>query len=248
MLRKISSLQHPVVKHLVQLRKSRGYRYEKGAVVVEGKKLVSEVCQKQKAMKLLATEESLFPPKVQANESYLVTEEILKKISGVKTPEGVLAEVPIPDNVTFKKCRYLIALDGISDPGNLGTLLRTALALGWEGAFILNNSCDPYNDKAIRSAKGATFRLPLQQRSWSQLGALVEKFALQPLCADLKGTNIKDFSPGDGILLVLGSEAHGLSEEAKSLCRKITIPMSGNMESLNVSVAGGILMYQLIIQ
>ena len=247
-MKKISSLQHTLVKHLVKLRKNRSYRYENKTVVIEGKKLVSEVCQKQKARYTLAVDESLVPKKVQAEESYLVSHDILRKISGVQTPEGVLAEVPIPPKSSLEGFRYLVAFDGISDPGNLGTLLRTALALGWEGAFILDNSCDPFNDKAVRAAKGATFRLPIRQGSWEELRALIKNNGLQPVAADLNGKNFDAFSSKEGLLLVLGSEAQGLSEEARECCEKITIPMSGKMESLNVSVAGGILMYILINQ
>ncbi|MFQ5729137.1 MAG: TrmH family RNA methyltransferase [Waddliaceae bacterium] len=245
---KISSLQHPLVKHLVKLRKNRSYRYKNNTVVVEGKKLVSEVCQKQKARNILAIEESLIPKKVKTEESYLVSYDILKKISGVQNPEGILAEVLMPPEGSLEGFRYVVAFDGVGDPGNLGTLLRTALALGWEGAFILNNSCDPYNDKAVRSAKGATFRLPIRQGLWKEVKALIKNNGLQPVAADLKGKNFDELPSRGGVLLVLGSESRGLSEEARDFCEKITIPMSGKMESLNVSVAGGILMYGIIGQ
>ena len=85
----------------------------------------------------------------------------MKKISGMQTPEGLVVEIEMPKPAPLEGLKYLLALDGVSDPGNVGALLRTALALGWQGIFILDESCDPFNDKALRSARGATFRLPL---------------------------------------------------------------------------------------
>ena len=245
---KISSLQHPLVKHLVKVRQSRSYRYENGTIVIEGKKLVGEVCLKQEALRILTVDESLIGAGVKAKEGCLVTQEIMKKISGLQSPEGVLAEVEMPSESVLDGLRYIVAFDGIGDPGNLGTLLRTALALGWQGAFLFNNCCDPYNDKALRAAKGATFLLPMRQGSWEGVKALIEREKLLPVAADIEGENINDFSSENGIFLVLGSEARGLSAETQAFCRKLTIPMSGKMESLNVSVAGGILMHRLIRQ
>ena len=194
---------------------------------------------------ILCTDVDLVPPNVHADEFLLVTEDIIKKISGIQTPEGILAEVAIPQESSLANSHYILALDGIRDPGNLGTLLRTALALGWDGVFILENSADPYNDKALRAAKGSTFRLPIKTGPWSELKKLLNQNHLKALAADLEGENLDSFSLHDNIVLVLGNEAQGLSKDASSICKKITIPMKGPMESLNVAVAGGILMYSL---
>lgn len=242
---KISSLQHPIVKHLVKLRKDKRYRYEKRSAVVIGKKMVAEVCLHQQTKKILVIDEAILPAHITADEVYLVNTSILKKISGVETPEGVLAEVALPEFASLEGCRYVVALDGVSDPGNLGTLLRTALAFGWEGVYILDNSCDPYNDKALRAGKGATFRIPVQMGKWQTLRQLITSNKLKPVVAHLYGKNLKDLSSAESILLVLSSEAHGLSPEAEECCEKVTIPMTGAVESLNVSVAGGILMYHI---
>lgn len=247
-MKRLSSLQNPLVKHLVKLRKNRDYRRETQSVVIEGKKLVSEVCQDYEAKTVLVTSKDYLPKDVKAKTIYCVDLSILKKISGVEHPEGIIAEVVMPLETTLVGCRYIVALDQVSDPGNLGTLLRTALALGWEGAFILNNSCDPYNDKAIRAAKGATFRLPLQLGTWDDLRKVIENSGIEPIAADLEGENLETCTSEKGVLLVLGSEAQGLSEEAHQICKKVSIPISDKMESLNVAVAGGIMMYVLIDQ
>lgn len=246
MTKQISSLQHPLIKHWIKLRKNSDYRHEHKSALIEGLKLVDEICQTTTPKTVVATSESLIPKKLRGENNIIVPEEVIKKISGLQAPEGIFAEVPLPAMDPLHNKRYLIALDGINDPGNMGTLLRTALALGWEGAFILEDSCDPFNEKAIRAAKGATFRLPLAIGNWSSLKTMIAQNHLRPLAADLHGQALNSAGSKEGILLVLGNEAHGPSPEAKQLCEKITIPMPGPMESLNVSVAGGILMYALL--
>ncbi len=245
MEREITSLQHPLVKHLVRLRQNRDYREERQSVFIEGGKLIGEVCSHKPAKVIIAYDSTYIPPGVMADEIIMVSEAVMHKISGLQTPEGVAAEAAIPQQASLEGLRWILVCDGVSDPGNLGTLLRSGLALGWEGAFILNDSCDPYNDKAVRAAKGATFRLPIAMGTWSELQRIIALNKLQPLAADIKGTSINDIQIDGGALLVLSNEAHGLSDEAQRLCQKVRIPMPGDMESLNVAVAGGILMHML---
>jgi RNA methyltransferase, TrmH family len=237
MAKKIESLQHPLIKHLVKLRQDRAYRYTCKRVFVEGKNLINELPH---AIAIVGIEDN-FPPHLKSCERVVVTPAVMQKISAVKTPEGLIAEVEMPPNQSMLEKEFILAIDGVSDPGNLGTLLRTALALGWEGAFILEGSCDPYNEKALRAAKGATFRLPLCQGSWDEL----MKIPKPRYVADLQGESIKDYRPKKGAILVLGKESLGVSPLAKKECTPLTIPMSGAMESLNVAAAGAILMYAM---
>lgn len=245
MVRRITSVQHELVKHLVKLRQNHDYRYDHQTLVIDGIKPVKEICSSIRPKKLIAWDETLFPSGVDAEDMIVVNDAVMKKISGMQSPEGLIAEIPMPKPATLKGKRYIIVLDGVSDPGNVGTLLRTALALGWEGAFIVDESCDPFNDKALRAARGATFRLPLAWGKWEQLKKLVQENKLTPMVADLEGTPLQEIKPKNGVLLVLGNEARGGSAQAKKLCQPVTIAMSGDMESLNVSVAGGIIMYSL---
>jgi RNA methyltransferase, TrmH family len=238
----ITSLQHPIVKHLVKLRTNRSYRTSEKRVLIVGDNLVKEI-----PLKILFAVD-VIPPGIKAEKSYVVTAAIMKKITGLEHPEGLAAEVEMPPEAAFESVKRLLVLDGVSDPGNMGTLIRTALALGWEGAYITANSCDPFNDKALRAAKGATFRLPLSFGSWDDLRGLLSRNQITPLAADMGGVNIQEIKRNQGIALILGNEARGISSEAESLCTKVAIPMSGKMESLNVAVAGGILMYCLEIQ
>ena len=235
----ISSLQHPLVKHLVKLRTNKNYRNSEKRVLIVGENLVNEIYP----INLFTVQNSF--SNINAEKHYIVTDAIMKKITGLEQPEGIAAEVIMPPTASFETVKRLVVLDGVSDPGNMGTLIRSALALGWEGVYIISNSCDPYNDKALRAAKGATFRLPLSFGDWDNLKHIISKNKLTPLAADMDGISIKNLEQQKGIALVLGNEAHGISLEAKKICKTIAVPMSGKMESLNVAVAGGILMYCL---
>lgn len=244
-IKEISSTQNPLVKHLVRLRQNHDYRMEHETVFVEGITLINDIYQHHHIKTLFVYDECLIPLNSKADAIYVVNEAVMSKISGTQNPEGIAAEIALPKKSSLKGMKFLIAFDGVSDPGNLGTLLRSGLALGWEGAFILNNSCDPYNDKALRAAKGATFRLPFAIGSWEELETLIKQNNLTPLAADTHGTPLTEVKPQKGIVLVLGNESHGLSESASQVCERVTIPMPGQMESLNVSAAGAILMYSL---
>jgi TrmH family RNA methyltransferase len=131
-------------------------------------------------------------------------------------------------------------LDRVADPGNLGTLLRSAQAFGWDGVYLIDGCCDPFNDKALRAAKGATFALPYAQGSFDRLQTLG---SWQLMVADLKGRPPEQVAVGGPLALVLGNEAAGVQEAIRKQGTAVTLPTAAAVDSLNVSVAGGILMY-----
>lgn len=248
MVREITSSQNPLVKYLVRIRDDRDYRLKSQSVLLEGGKLIEEVSQFHPVKKLLLlnTDSALtFLKSIKADEVFTVNESVMGKISSLHSSDGCLAEVLMPPSASLNGLKRIFACDGVSDPGNLGSLLRSGLALGWDGAFILENSCDPFNDKAIRSAKGATFRLPIASGSWSDLKKIVQQNNLHPWVGDIQGTPVDKIPGRNPILLVLCNEARGPSPEALRLCKQVTIPISSFMESLNVAAAGAILMYIL---
>ena len=235
------SLQHPFVKYLVNLRKDRSFRRNERKVLAVGKKLIEELIESKAKIEILLVEsgyETSFP-----YETLLVTHDILKKITGLIEPEPLAAIVSMPPFQDLSKTSYLLVLDGISDPGNLGTLLRTALALGWEGVYLTENTCDPFNEKAIRAAKGATFRIPLQEGSWEDLVLQTKSFTV--FVADMNGDPIQTIIPKPPLALILSKEDRGARPEAKHQFQSVTIPMNGLMESLNVAAAGAILLHRL---
>lgn len=244
--REITSLQHPIVKHLVKLRDDRRYRTSVQTALISGIKLVCELGESCSLKTLLVSQGYNPPQPLKAEETLIVTEEIMKKITALKSPEPLAAEITLPTSTELKGKGPLLVLDQVTDPGNLGNLLRTALALGWKGAFLTPGTADPFNDKAIRAAKGATFKLPIQQGSYEELLKLVGDNKLHLLIADAGGKTIEALQPErGGIALVLGNEAHGVHLSLKQKGEAIAIPMQKEMESLNVSAAGAILMFRL---
>jgi len=171
----------------------------------------------------------------------LVSKSVMKKITALTSPEGIAAEFPLPHPSSLERKAPLLALERINDPGNMGTLIRTALALGWEGVFFLPGCVDPFHEKVIRSSRGALFHLPWKQGGWDEL----KKLNLIPYTADIEGRSLSEVKPEKELLLLLSNEAQGISEEGKRFGQKITIPMSGKMESLNVAISGAIMMYVL---
>jgi TrmH family RNA methyltransferase len=240
----ITSLQHPFVKYIVSLRKERELRRAEGKIFVMGTKMVEELIRSKTPIHTLIIAEGA-DISLKAAETFLVTEEILKKITGLAQPESVAAVISLPSFQNLSNASRLLVLDGVSDPGNVGTVIRTALALGWDGVYLLENTCDPFNEKALRAGKGATFRLPLAEGTWSDFLSMVTEKNLNVFVADTIGTDVKKCSIPSALALILSRESQGPRKEARELFQKITIPMSGQMESLNVASAGAILLYEL---
>ncbi|KAK9231458.1 hypothetical protein WN943_021693 [Citrus x changshan-huyou] len=201
-----------------------------------------------------------------------VSSVVMKKLSGVQSSESIeaIALMKIPTSVFsidvnqkeadcrswFPSIHRILVLDGIQDPGNLGTLLRTAMAFKWGGVFLLPGCCDPFNEKALRASRGACFQLPIVSGSWYHLEVLKDEFQMKLLAGHAGGDEeprpvlqlsqeLVDSFAGVPLCLVMGSEGRGLSEESQRVCELVTIPMQGEFESLNVSVAGGIFLYML---
>jgi RNA methyltransferase, TrmH family len=239
--REISSLQHPIVKYLVKLRDDRAFRKAEKSVLIMGNKQVGESAGRFPLKMLLKLPEASVS--FQADEVFVVSEQILKKITGLEKPEPIAAVIAMPDAAPLAGKKKVLALDGIADPGNLGSLLRSALALGWEGVFITSSSCDPFNPKAVRAARGATFLLPLYCGSEEELSELIAQ-GFQLVVADLDGEELSHLPAFDQpLMLLLGSESHGPRYQGEAL--RVTIPMDKEVESLNVASAGAILMYAL---
>lgn len=238
----ISSTHNPLVKHLVKLRENKKYREEQGRLVVSGYKLIRELTALSPPLKLFVENLSDAPDSI---ESYLVTPAVLKKISGLSTPEPIAAEFSLPPPSSLMHQAPLLVLDAIRDPGNLGTLLRTALALGWGGVYLLPTCVDPFHEKVIRASRAALFHLPWRIGSWEELKELKESQKLSAYIADMEGEPLSQVHFTKNSLLLLSNEAQGVRPQDHVQGQKIAIPMHAEMESLNVAIAGGILMYGL---
>lgn len=242
--RTISSLQHPLIKHLVKLRQNRNYREEEQLVLVYGNKIIQElstVCD----FKTLIIKKGYDGPTLHAKTTYIVNEEILKKIAGTPSVEDLAAEVVLPQPTAIHNSKKILALDAISDPGNMGTLVRTAVGFGFDGIFLLPHCVDLFNEKTIRASKGASFKVQFQLGEHLELKELINNHQFTGYIADIEGQDFKNIPKSEKIILILGNESQGLSKEVSTLGKKINIPLSSHIESLNVAVAGGILMCYL---
>lgn len=239
----ISSVYNPLIKHLVKIRENRKYRNQKKSVLICGKTLISEISKIQKPKLLVTTSINSFS--IPGAKTIVTTQSILQKITGLETFEDVVGEFELPNEISLKKKQWILALDQVRDPGNLGTLIRSATAFGWDGIFFLPNTADPFNDKAIRASRGALFYTPFYHGTWEDLKEISKTQNIPVYVADIRGQSIDNICASDKVILILGHETQGPSSEALSLGKTLSIPMSGNMESLNVSVAGSILLFFL---
>jgi TrmH family RNA methyltransferase len=235
----ITSLQHPIVKYFVELRKERAVREKKKEVLLAGEKLVRELAEKKPLSILMTLEES---SGIEAKEKYLVSPEILKKVTGLVQPDGFAASIAMPSEAMLENKQRILILDQLNDPGNLGTLFRTALALDWEGVWLTPGTVDPFNDKALRSARGSTFWMPFAWKSKEEICAWAKMKKASLYTADLEGESVDSLSLRCPAALILSSESHGASRWPAT---KITIPMQPHVESLNVAASGAILLFAL---
>ena len=145
------------------------------------------------------------------------------------SPEPIAAEFSLPPPSELKNATPLLALDAIRDPGNLGTLIRTALALGWQGVFFLPGCADPFSDKVLRASRGALFRLPWREGSWEELAHLKKEEGLHAYSADVEGELVNKVTREKKMVLVLSNESQGITAQAKEFGQRVTIPMKGRM-------------------
>jgi TrmH family RNA methyltransferase len=235
-LKKITSTQHPLVKHLVKLRENRDYREQNGSVMVSGYTVVKELTARFKPHCLLVTGSSLHP-----QATHIVSEAIIEKITRLPQPEGIVAEFPLPKPRSLIGKSRILAVENLTDPGNLGTLVRSALAFDFEGIFLIEPSVDLFNDKTIRAARGYNFLLPFCSGTLDDLKEVIEKNKHTVLIADTKGKSIKKVT---NPLLILANETRGPSASLLALGETVTIATK-HVESLNAAIAGSILLYAL---
>lgn len=185
----------------------------------------------------------------------LVTEEVCRRICDTRTPQGAAAlvrrdETRVEDLLDKSPKPFLILLENLQDPGNLGTIIRTAEAAGADGIIMNEGTVDPYNPKVIRSTMGAIFRVPII--SVPDFPGLVRELGMRGVhvyAAHLQGKIFYEYDYREASAFLIGNEGNGLSDEISSLAeRKISIPMKGSVESLNASVAATIIMFETVRQ
>lgn len=237
----ITSKQNSTVKKISQL-KEKKFRKEYNLFVAEGTKPVRE-CEKS-GLKIDAV--VCTPSRAdEFSNAVVVSEDVFRYLSEEKTPQGVLAAVEIPKLDIRPPKDSCILLNGLQDPGNLGTIIRTANAAGY-GEIYLINCTDPYSQKAVRASMSGIFFVNVYKGDKGEVLSALNGVPL--IAADMAGEDIFSFKPPKKYCLCIGGEGNGLDEEIKNLAAyTVKIPMRSSCESLNAAVSAGIAMYQLKI-
>lgn len=236
---KITSVNNDLIKETAKLLKSK-YRDESGLFLIEGLKGIEE------ALKAGLEIVNIFS--VEGFENYKerieVTEPVIAKISDTKTPPKAIAVAKQIKPLWSDEFKKVVLLEGIKDAGNLGTILRTAAAFGIDAIVLYGDTVDLYNPKTVRSAVGNLWKIPVFKFNNLNKFKDFERIATLP-----KGNNVielNNYTPSEKVLVMFGSEADGLSNELKNHATKnVTIEMASNVESLNLSISAGIIMYKL---
>lgn len=249
MAERITSRTNPLMTHIRKLVSSRSYRREKGEYIGDGVKLLEEAIKWNAPLTTVVfTEGVQLPALPEGVRSVEIPGDVMRSVSPMEAPQGALfiAKLPeesLPENLTGK--RY-IALEGVQDPGNVGTILRTADAYEADGVILLSGCADLYNPKTVRSAMGALFRISAWSGTLSELQLAADRTGLPLLGAALREDTI-DAREADlkHAVILIGSEGRGLSDEALAACsRTIRIPMSDRCESLNAAIAAATLLWE----
>ena len=251
----ITSSQNSKIKLVRALLGRAKERLDANAFVVEGVRLVGEAVNSNWGFQFALYDESLNEKgkslverlKLGGVEVEEVSESVMKSLSETETPQGILAVVEISNLPISNSLNFVLIPDQIRDPGNLGTLLRTAAAAGVQTVLLPPETTDAFAPKVVRSGMGAHFRLPIHSMSWEEIREQVKD--LQIYLADMDGKSCWETDLRPPLALIIGGEAEGASEEARKLAtHKISIPMAGNVESLNAGVAGSVLMFEVVRQ
>lgn len=268
----IHGLHNTTVKHLIKLREKKGYRSEQGSALVQGKNVIQELLDRNIKMRSIGftvtkdMENFEFDPKTFPAERHFICDiNNTRRILGTASrPVGneIFAEVELPQVEFPTSPDKLLVFNRITDPGNLGTLVRTAKALGWGSAIVTDHTCDMSNDKTIRASKAAVIGYAHKTVPSNQLIQYLESMHMTPVVADTMTRDIASaqsssqltfWNKATGeivktlpsrIALILSSEHHGPHQIGPNILR-VSIPMHSNVESLNVASAGSILLYQL---
>jgi TrmH family RNA methyltransferase len=248
----IISTANPKIKLVRNLQARRSAREAEGAFVVEGVRLLEEAARALGAPRLVLHVDGLDPRGQAALEQLrgrgaaveMVTQQVMAAASGTESPPGLLAVVPIPVLAPPTPLTLAVVLDTLRDPGNLGTILRTADAAGVQAVFLAPGTVDAYNPKVVRAAAGAHFHVPIIAAGWEALGQRLAGLALW-LAEARSGEAYQNVDWRPPSALIIGSEAAGPSAAARQLRPGlVSIPMSGQAESLNAAVAAGVLMFE----
>lgn len=248
MLRQITSRDNDKIKAVCKLRDSSAFRQQENSYMAEGIKLCRDLCSVVKPKEIYITQKALDNfenAPLLCDECYLIADHVAEKLSGAKTSQGLFCVFEMPNNIQLFKGRWL-CLENVQDPANIGAVLRSAAAFGFNGAVLSKSCADAFSQKALRSSMGAAVRLPLcfaddflqALNELKRQGCTLVAAALQSSEPLEKTANIT--SP----CIIIGNEGQGLAQQTIDVCHlAVRIPISDKVESLNAAAAASVLMW-----
>ena len=246
MTERITSRKNPRLAELRKLAAQRSFRREQGLFVGDGIKLLEEAVRWHAPLDTVVVTPNVAVPALPEQVAVLqVPGDVMESISPMRSPQGALFSCRIPEQQlpeTLPGSRYLV-LDGLQDPGNVGTIWRTADALGADGLILVNACADPWNPKTVRATMGACFRLPVYELEPAEMNTLLERSGL-PLYATALREDTVDIRTADldRSAVVIGNEGRGICSQVLEMSlRTLKIPMNPRCESLNAAAAAVVL-------
>lgn len=246
MEQRITARKNPLIHRLRRLLSSRKEREQEGVFVADGTKLLAEAVRWWPGLDTVVLSDGVEAEIPEGVRLVRVPQEIMEYISPMQTPQGALFLCRLPEKTAFIPKPGMLLLDGIQDPGNLGTILRTADALEIPVA-LLEGCADPYSHKVVRASMGAVFRMDIVQASWQQVKDACQQAQI-PIAVTALSDRAEDIrtAPLSGMAVVIGSEGQGVRKEILDAAdRELIIPMSERCESLNAAIAAAIVMWQM---
>ena len=243
---RISSRKNPLLQQVRKLLSSRKEREQAGLFVSDGTKLLEEAVKFESGLHTVILSDGVDVAVPDGVRVVRVPEDVMASISPMEAPQGALFLCRLPEKTAFAAQRGMLLLDGIQDPGNIGTILRTADAL--EVPVVLLEGCaDPYSHKVVRSSMGAVFRTKVVQSTWAEVQAACKAAGI-PVAVTALSERAKDIRSADlsQMAVVIGSEGRGVRQEILgSADAELIIPMNPRCESLNAAIAATICMWQM---
>lgn len=237
----IESKENKNFKLINKLRQKK-FRDRENLYVIESKKLVDEAISSSANIGFIFLREGV---RYESDyKTHIFSENIFDKLTLMKSPDGIGAVVKKDKKKPIKSTRVLL-LDRINDPGNIGTMVRSAEAFGFNDIILTPGTVDCYNEKSLRASMGSIFRLNIVNLGKEEIKDLEKSYKI--ISADMKGIDIRDYKAKDNIILAIGNEANGLSQYIRKLTDDyVKIPMEGEIESLNAAIASSIIMNRLM--
>lgn len=252
-MEEISSRKNESVRFMRELLKSADFRRERGLFAVEGDHLCGEAAELDYKIELFMFTEKArgkYPRTVEkargkAGKSLVITEEISEYISDTKSPQGLFAAVETRFSEIPENARKIVVLDGIQDPGNVGTIIRTAEALGIEGVVFAGSCADVFSPKTLRASMGSALRMAFGYADEKTLKPLLDGFSVYAAMLDENAKKLGEIVFPEKTAVVIGSEGRGVSPEIAALCDdKVYIPIK-KAESLNAAAAAAVILWEI---